>query len=142
MVRQIGVDNAVATLGTAVTTEHCQQLKALTRRVVTVFDADAAGNEAWQRSVHLFLELGIFAKDLSLPPGKDSQTAMEAGMYWAVLGGIEMLIRQYEHPLFAGLDVFLTGGDAVLLRSEIHWEYQLWPEMTLEGLRLAAEALP
>ncbi len=68
---QCGVDNAVATMGTAVTEEHCQQLKSLCKRVVTVFDSDAAGNDAWHRSVHLFLQYGLFAKDLTLPPGKD-----------------------------------------------------------------------
>ena len=51
---QGGIENAVATMGTAMTEEHCYQLKALTRRVVTVFDPDRAGIEAWHRSVHLF----------------------------------------------------------------------------------------
>ena len=68
---QGGIENSVATMGTAMTEEHCYQLKALTRRVVTVFDPDRAGIEAWHRSVHLFLASGIFAKDLSLPEGKD-----------------------------------------------------------------------
>ena len=66
-----GVDNAVAAMGTALTLEHCQQLKALTRSVVTIFDPDKAGESAWQRSVHLLLSAGLLAQDLSLPPGKD-----------------------------------------------------------------------
>lgn len=66
-----GVENAVATMGTALTEEHAFQLKALTRRVVTVFDPDSAGSDAWHRSVHLFMTCGLFAKDLSLPDGKD-----------------------------------------------------------------------
>lgn len=66
-----GVDNAVATMGTALTEEHCQLLRGLTKRVVTVFDPDAAGQEASRRSVPLFLAAGLFAKDLVLPEGKD-----------------------------------------------------------------------
>ncbi len=68
---QAGVVNAVATMGTALTEEHCAELKPLTRRAITVFDPDRAGKDAWHRSVHLFLAAGFFAKDLSLPEGQD-----------------------------------------------------------------------
>ncbi len=66
-----GVNNALATMGTALTEDHCSQLKGLANRVVTVFDPDAGGQDAWRRSVSLFLDAGIFAKDLSLPDGQD-----------------------------------------------------------------------
>lgn len=66
-----GVDNGIATMGTALTEEHCAILRPLTNRVVTVFDSDTGGQDAWKRSVSLFLNAGIFAKDLSLPEGKD-----------------------------------------------------------------------
>lgn len=68
---EAGVTNAVATMGTALTEEHCREMKALTKTIVTVFDADRAGNDAWHRSVHLFINEGLFAKDLSLPHGLD-----------------------------------------------------------------------
>jgi DNA primase len=68
---ECNIVNAVATMGTALTEEHCFQLKGMTQRVVTVFDPDAGGIEAWHRSVHLFLSTGLFAKDLSLPDNKD-----------------------------------------------------------------------
>jgi DNA primase len=66
-----GVNNALATMGTALTEEHCSLLKGLTQRVVTVFDPDEGGQEASRRSIHLFLSHGIFAKDLALPPNTD-----------------------------------------------------------------------
>ncbi len=62
-----GVNNAIATMGTALTEEHCLELKGLTQKVVTVFDPDSAGKEAWHRSVHTFMSSRIFARDLSLP---------------------------------------------------------------------------
>lgn len=68
---QAGVNNAVATMGTALTEEHCHQLKSLTRKVVTIFDPDKAGRDAWHRSIHTLIGAGIFAKDLSLPNGQD-----------------------------------------------------------------------
>jgi type III pantothenate kinase len=77
------------------------------------------------------------------PPGSDTQAAMKAGIYWTVAGGIEKLIRQYQHSVQHDLDVFLTGGDAALFSRDIgRADAVLWPDMTLEGLRLAAEALP
>lgn len=66
-----GVQNAIATMGTAMTEDHCHQLRGITRKVVTVFDPDKAGKDAWHRSVHFFLSSGIFAKDLTLPEGQD-----------------------------------------------------------------------
>lgn len=66
-----GVDNAVAGMGTAFTEDQARLIRQLTRRVVTVFDADAAGTEASRRSISLFLQTGIFAKDITLPDGLD-----------------------------------------------------------------------
>jgi DNA primase len=66
-----GVNNAIATMGTALTEEHCAELKGLTQKVVTVFDPDSAGNDAWHRSVHIFMGSRIFARDLSLPNDLD-----------------------------------------------------------------------
>jgi DNA primase len=68
---EAGVDNAVATMGTAVTEDHLLEIKNITRKVITVFDPDNAGKDAWHRSIALFLQSGIIAKDVSLPEGKD-----------------------------------------------------------------------
>jgi type III pantothenate kinase len=77
-------------------------------------------------------------------PGTSTTSAMEAGIYWAVAGAIKALVRQLTTR--AGADrrreVFLTGGDAHLLTPVLDTDYHSWPTMTLEGLRLAAEALP
>ncbi len=74
-------------------------------------------------------------------PGTATIPAMEAGIFWAVAGGITSLLSEYQdlHP--SPLEVFLTGGDGPRLQAVIP-EAQLWPEMTLEGIRLSAEALP
>lgn len=68
---EAGVTNAIAPMGTALTLEHCREIKSLSQKVVTVFDPDAAGVSAWHRSVSLFLEAGLFAKDVSLKDGLD-----------------------------------------------------------------------
>ena len=82
------------------------------------------------------------------PVGKNTAAAIEAGIHHAVAGGVNQLIRwqlgahypRVKHS--AKPAVFLTGGDALLLQKSIDNHAVLWPEMTLEGLRLSAEALP
>lgn len=66
-----GVTNSAATMGTALTEEHGTLIRSFAQKVVTVFDPDPAGREAWRRSVHLLMERSIFAKDLELPDGED-----------------------------------------------------------------------
>ncbi len=53
---QLGVENAVATLGTATTGMHLQKLFRLTDRVVFCFDRDSAGDKAAWRAMETSLE--------------------------------------------------------------------------------------
>ncbi len=75
------------------------------------------------------------------PVGKNTTAAIETGIHHAVAGGINLLVRR-QLELSAPAVVFLTGGDAPFLRSSIDNRAILWPEMTLEGLRLSTEAQP
>lgn len=68
---QSGIRNVVATMGTALTTEHCRFLKRMTKNVVVLFDGDAAGQEAAERSLPLLLSSEIFPKGLILPNNED-----------------------------------------------------------------------
>jgi type III pantothenate kinase len=74
-------------------------------------------------------------------PGTNTPAAMELGIFWAVAGGIAALLREYRSYYKAKIQVFLTGGDGPRLHP-LFPEAQLWTEMTLEGIRLSAEALP
>jgi type III pantothenate kinase len=73
-------------------------------------------------------------------PGTTTKAAMEAGVFWAVAGGVQALIRQYREQATYPIEVFLTGGDAALLQDVLPGAF-LWPAMTLEGLRWTAETL-
>ncbi len=76
-------------------------------------------------------------------PGKATIPAMEAGIYWAVAGGVRSLVCQYRELLGTAPEVFLTGGDAETLRPGLEdLVDHFWPAMTLEGMRLTAEAQP
>lgn len=61
---QLGVENAVATLGTATTSEHLRKLVRFTDRIVFSFDGDAAGRRAAWRA--LGASLPILRDDLSV----------------------------------------------------------------------------
>jgi len=54
-----GFNEAVATLGTALTRDHIRKLKGYTKEAVVVFDADAAGKGAAIKSLPLFLNEGL-----------------------------------------------------------------------------------
>jgi type III pantothenate kinase len=75
-------------------------------------------------------------------PGRTTRQAIQAGIYYAVTGGINRLIGKLTQRSAGHVQIFLTGGDAVLLKPEIDSRAEYWPLMTLEGLRLTAEAQP
>jgi type III pantothenate kinase len=75
-------------------------------------------------------------------PGTSTRAAMAAGIFWAVVGGMEKLIRQIEMVADASPVVFLAGGDGSLLEKSLSRPLTLWPHITLEGIRVAVETLP
>jgi DNA primase len=58
MAHQHGIENVVATLGTALTRENIQALRRFAERIDVVFDSDPAGQQAAERSMELFLDEG------------------------------------------------------------------------------------
>ncbi len=66
-----GVQNVVATCGTALTGTHAGLIKRHAERVYTLFDSDNAGKKATIRSMEFFLEQRIPAYVISLPAGDD-----------------------------------------------------------------------
>jgi type III pantothenate kinase len=75
-------------------------------------------------------------------PGPSTPAAMEAGVLWAVVGGIKTLAEQLTAQARTPPALFLTGGDAALLHPGLGPAFILWPTMTLQGICIAAEALP
>lgn len=74
---QFGIANAVATLGTATTTEHLEKLYRAAPEVVFCFDGDRAGRDAAWKALQTALPLmreGRQARFLFLPEGEDPDT--------------------------------------------------------------------
>jgi len=68
---QAGVDNVVATLGTALTERHVRLLGRYVGEVVLVFDADVAGAAATERALEVFLAQQVNVRVATIPAGKD-----------------------------------------------------------------------
>ena len=68
---QYGVENAVASLGTALTVDEIRLLKRYTHNVIMLYDADQAGELASLRGLDLFLEAGMNVKVATLDKDHD-----------------------------------------------------------------------
>ncbi|MEG1620470.1 MAG: DNA primase [Oscillospiraceae bacterium] len=68
---QAGFDNAVATLGTALTPEQARIINTYTSEVAIAYDSDEAGQKATKRAIKLFDETGIKVKVISINGAKD-----------------------------------------------------------------------
>lgn len=66
-----GLQNIVASSGTALTTEQARLLKRYTQNVVVVYDGDSAGEMATLRTLDIFIEEGMEVRVVSLPAGFD-----------------------------------------------------------------------
>lgn len=68
---QAGFTNAVASLGTAFTSQHAVLLKRYTDQVILTYDSDGAGVRAALRAIPILKEVGMSVKVLSMQPYKD-----------------------------------------------------------------------
>ena len=84
---QAGVENVVASSGTALTQGQIRLIHRFTNNITVLYDGDAAGIKAAIRGIDLLLEEGMNVKVLLLPDGEDpdsfarSHSATEFGKY-------------------------------------------------------------
>jgi len=73
-----GFENVVAPLGTALTPEQAKLLSRYTKRVLLLFDSDAAGLRATFKAGDTLLEVGLHPAVVTLPPGEDPDTLVRS----------------------------------------------------------------
>jgi DNA primase len=136
---QAGMAGAVAASGTAFTDRQAQLLKRLVRRVVLVFDADAAGVKAAGRSFASLAREGLDISFVPMPAGEDPDTLVRSegpeafrarlqhaeGLVPFYLGRLDPPIEQL--PIGARADAVrglleLLAADADSLRREMNLE--------------------
>ena len=75
---QAGFDNAVASLGTSLTSGHASLLKRYTKEVYLTYDSDGAGVKAALRAIPILKEVGIITKVINMQPYKDPDEFIKA----------------------------------------------------------------
>ena len=68
---QSGIENVVASSGTALTSDQIRLVHRLTKNITVLFDGDAAGIRASLRGIDLILEQGMNVKVVTFPDGDD-----------------------------------------------------------------------
>jgi len=81
----------------------------------------------------------ISPQDIPQAWGRSTRPALEAGLYWGVVGTIRELLTRQSEGLTPPPWVVWTGGDAPNLSPSIPWhDSQLVPDLVLEGLAQVA----
>jgi DNA primase len=119
---QYGIDNVVATLGTALSPEHAQVIKRYTSAVSLCFDTDSAGQNAALRGIEVLGGKGLAVKVASLNDSKDPDeflrkfgreqflAAVGSDALPAILYRIRALAKQHDRNTPQGLGAF--GAEA------------------------------
>ncbi|MDX6747413.1 DNA primase [Polaribacter sp. PL03] len=68
---QSGVENVVASSGTALSSDQIRLINRLTKNITVLFDGDAAGMRASIRGIDIILEQGMNVKVVQFPDGED-----------------------------------------------------------------------
>ncbi len=145
---QSGLENAVATLGTACTDEHVRKLMRFTDAVVFSFDGDAAGRRAAGRALEAALphagDTRSF-KFLFLPPQHDPDSYVRAhgvDAFDSLVASSVPLSRQIVAAASDGCDLGLAEGRAKMLsQAKLLWHAlpvgALRPQLAREFATLA-----
>lgn len=75
---QAGFDNAVASLGTALTEGHAGMLKRYVKDVYLSYDSDGAGQKAALRAIPILKNAGISCRIINMSPYKDPDEFIKA----------------------------------------------------------------
>ncbi|MBI5049076.1 MAG: DNA primase [Deltaproteobacteria bacterium] len=101
MLHQYGFLNTVATLGTAMTSNHLRKLKGYAKEVYLLFDADEAGKAAALRVLPIFIEEDMHSRVVLIPPGLDPDDLLQKH------GAVQM--AQYIQKAKPIMDFFLDS---------------------------------
>lgn len=114
---QAGVDNVVATLGTAMTEEHVRFLRRFAEQVVLIYDGDSAGQDAAERSIARFLAQDLDLRILTLPDGQDPADFLETNSTEEFRNRITTASEAWEYKLHSIVRRY--GKDSINGRQQI-----------------------
>ena len=86
---QAGIENVVASSGTALTPDQIRLVSRLTKNITVLFDGDAAGLRASIRGIDLILEAGMNVKVCAFPDGEDPDSFAKKTPYNELVNFLE-----------------------------------------------------
>jgi DNA primase len=107
-----GIEESVATCGTALTEGHARNLRRRTRNLVLLFDGDEAGQRAILRALEVLLPQGLRVRAAALPAGEDPDDFLTR----SGAAALRDLINSAPPALDLAIEQALAGG------CETPWE--------------------
>ena len=92
---QAGIENVVASSGTALTLDQIRLINRLTKNVTVLFDGDAAGLRASVRGIDLILEEGMNVKVCTFPDGDDPDSFARKNSYEDLVAYLETNAKDF-----------------------------------------------
>lgn len=131
-----GIENIVAVLGTALTEAHVKTLMRFTKKIIYMFDGDAAGQKAARRAVQFIEKDDIDLRCVILPDGQDPDDYVRANGGAALRGLLDESIPLMDF-VFGKLeeesDISTPGGRAKAMRSALELIYPLRASYMIDG---------
>jgi DNA primase len=92
---QSGIENVVASSGTALTKDQIRLIKRYTENITILFDSDAAGIRASFRGIDLILEEGMNVKVVLFPDGEDPDSFSRKHNHTDLLAYLEKQAKDF-----------------------------------------------
>lgn len=92
---QAGIENVVASSGTALTPDQIRLINRLTKNITVLFDGDAAGLRAAIRGIDLILEEGMNVKVCTFPEGDDPDSFARKSSYDDLVAYLESNAKDF-----------------------------------------------
>ena len=112
---EAGFENAVATLGTAITSEQARIFAKYTKKVIICYDSDNAGQTATQKAIRLLGEVGVEVRILKMSGAKDPDE------YIKKFGAesFRRLLGESKTGFDYNLDKILSSHDITLVEEKV-----------------------
>lgn len=149
---QAGFTNAVASLGTALTSGHASLIRRYVEEVYLTYDSDEAGTKAALRATPILKEAGITARVIRMEPYKDPDEfiknlgaeAFEERIGKARNGfmfGLEVLEKQYDRNTPEGKTEFMREAAVRLTEFDEEIERNNYIEAVAKAYHVGYEDL-
>jgi len=149
---QAGFDNAVASMGTALTKEQCRILARFAKTVYISYDGDGAGQKATMRGLELLVDAGLEVKVISLPDGLDPDDVIKrrgAPAYQRLIDEalpffeykIKKIAAGYNLKAYDGRTKFATAACEEIKKLENKIEQERYVRMIVEMTGFSQDSL-